>query len=352
MARTYDQVVKFTTDAVGIERSFRFCQAIIQILLAYPSLLLPFLTFISLLASTLSLTPPKSPSVPDLVSAVPILSALKNKINLARRNFRIFRSLESFGGAHKAYSSLSSPSPPPQNGKPSPLALKRAKYAKGVAYLDILSKSFNGMYLLLETSIFLDVQQIPGLTLFEKETSAMIAVEAQRFWLFALACGAGAGLVRIAGVVFTTALPGTAERVGDGVGGEAEGQTRDEGLVEDDEKEKKGGEWDVRQEQARLKGIGTNRRLAREAWRKQVIAETYKLGRGVLANCLDITLPGTVVGWIPAGPGVVGWAMLGSTILTGRECWDRCGREVGGSQDLDDGGSGSEVKLGRVCNKE
>ncbi|KAI0164079.1 hypothetical protein GGR57DRAFT_274248 [Xylariaceae sp. FL1272] len=315
MARSFDQVVQFTTDAVGIERSFRFCQAIVQILLAYPSLLPPFLTLISLITSTLPLPPKPTPTTPDLATAIPILLALKNKLNLARRNFRIFRALESFGGAHKAYSSLSPP-PHAQNEKPSRLALRRAKYAKRAAYLDILSKSFNGMYLLLEASIFLDVQQIPGLAVFEKETSAKIAVEAQRFWLFALACGAAAGLVRIVGVVFTTALPA----VGDGA------ETRHEGL---DEKEKDGA-WDVGKEQARLKAIVTNRRLARKAWRKQVIAETHKLGRGVLANCLDILLPGSVVGWVNVDPGVVGLAMLGSTILTGRECWERCGREVGG----------------------
>jgi hypothetical protein len=43
---------------------------------------------------------------------------------------------------------------------------------------------------------------------------------------------------------------------------------------------------------------------------------------------MDLGLPGSVVGWVPLSPETVGWLMLGTTVLTGMEVWERCGREL------------------------
>ncbi len=55
-----------------------------------------------------------------------------------------------------------------------------------------------------------------------------------------------------------------------------------------------------------------------------------KRGKGLrlVADVLDLAVPGSVVGWVPLGQGTVAWCMLGSTVLTGWEVWERCGREV------------------------
>lgn len=53
--------------------------------------------------------------------------------------------------------------------------------------------------------------------------------------------------------------------------------------------------------------------------------------RDAVANALDIVLPGVVVGWIHVGPGVVGLAMLTTTILTMQGVWERCGKAVKGA---------------------
>jgi hypothetical protein len=43
-------------------------------------------------------------------------------------------------------------------------------------------------------------------------------------------------------------------------------------------------------------------------------------------------VPGVVIGWIPMSPGAVGLLMLGSTYLTGKEVWERCGKELAVAQ--------------------
>jgi hypothetical protein len=53
-----------------------------------------------------------------------------------------------------------------------------------------------------------------------------------------------------------------------------------------------------------------------------------KVVRRLVADVMDLSVPGSVVGWIPLDPGTVGLLMLGSTVLTGMEVWERCGKDV------------------------
>ena len=187
-------------------------------------------------------------------------------------------------------------------------------------WLDVLARSFNGMYLLLEASVLADALGVEGLAPWGPVAAARVAREAQRFWLFALLCAVLSGALRIFAVFAYTAVPEPVrpppppqQQHQDGAG-TAEGE---------------GGEkWDLRAEQARLREVVARRRLAQSAWRRQVLAKVRRLARGVLANALDIALPGTAVGWLDFAPGTVAVAMFATSVLTGLDVWERCGREV------------------------
>ena len=199
---------------------------------------------------------------------------MRARFAIGRRYFRVFRFLESFNSAWTLY--------------------HRAAGAEGMGlekWLDVSAKSFNGMYLLLETMTFPDALGVEGLGIWGGEVGGMLVVEAQRFWLFALVCGVGAGGVRL--------WNGSRGRDGKKKG----------------EREKKGEGGDGQ----------------REKWLKEEVKreeQSRRVLRRLVADVMDIGLPGAVVGWVPVSPGTVGLLMLGSTWLTGLEVWERCGREL------------------------
>lgn len=57
----------------------------------------------------------------------------------------------------------------------------------------------------------------------------------------------------------------------------------------------------------------------------EVKAEKKKVMRKLIVSLLDLALPGSALGWFQMGKGEVGWAMLGTSLLTGAEVWERCG---------------------------
>lgn len=144
------------------------------------------------------------------------------------------------------------------------------------------------------TASVVDVQGIPGFVLLGPELERAIAVEGQRFWLFSLVCGALASLVRISDAVALASEPVAAES-GD---------------------EKKIAEGEKKAETTPQKQID------------QARAKIPALARRVVSDALDITLPGSVVGWVPVSSGTVGSAMFVTTVLTSVDIWERCGREV------------------------
>ncbi|KAK3350072.1 hypothetical protein B0T25DRAFT_549720 [Lasiosphaeria hispida] len=226
MASTFEQFVKFGTDASGLERTFRLLQSLTQILIFIAparALLLHLLTFLP-------------PTLAASEIPLPALQTLRTRFALGRRFFRVFRFLDAFGSAW---------------------ALSRTAGVAGGSlemWLDVSSRSFNGMYLLLETATFPEALGVDGLGVWGAETAAVLQVEGQRLWFFALVCAIGAGVMRV--------------RRGEG-------------------------------------------------------------GRRLVADVLDLAVPGAVVGWVAASPGTVGVLMLGSTWLTTVEVWERCGRDIG-----------------------
>ncbi|KAI2633418.1 peroxisomal biogenesis factor 11 [Xylaria nigripes] len=270
MSHTFKQFVRFTTDAVGLERTLRFLQATAQITASYT---LPF-QYLLLLHTTLTGT------IPSAKAIHAILLALCNHLALVRRYFRIFRFLEFFHAAQTLYTS-------PSSGE-----------IQTAVWLDIFTRTFMGMYLLIEVTTTVDALGIDGLAFWGPEKARSINIEAQRFWLFSLVCGALAGLVRVIGVLRGRDTKGKRGKAGKKAGKDGSGSGSDE-----------------------KSGART----------QEVPSKLWALGRGVVANALDVTLPGALVGWVPASSGTVGLAMFVTTVLTSMDVWERCGREVAGS---------------------
>ncbi|KAI1155533.1 hypothetical protein F4825DRAFT_407236 [Nemania diffusa] len=195
--------------------------------------------------------------------------------------------------------------------------------SRRAVWIEVFGRTFNGMYLLLEASTFLDALGVDGLAPWGPERGATLAVEGQRFWLFSLACGALAGLVRIADVLASAPAAAAPDATTDG-SADAEGQDGDGDL---DEKTSEGEHGDSSTE----KDTG-EKQMDYLEWRREARSKIYMLGRRVLIDTLDITIPGSIVGWVPVSTGTVGLAMFVTTVLTSMDIWERCGREVAGSK--------------------
>ncbi|KAL2266169.1 hypothetical protein VTJ83DRAFT_5521 [Remersonia thermophila] len=273
-----EQFIKFGTDAYGLERILRFFQSIAALLLFSA----PFRTVSSLLLlplvnpwalSSFSSAPLKPPASPLLdPAAAAVLHPLRSRLTSLRQALRLFRFLESFSAAWEVWNAL---------GRDSD---RRSRRETAQLWADLGAKMFMGIYLLLESAVFVEV--VLGVP-FEvgvwgsRERVGELVMDGQRFWFGGLVCGVVVGILKL--------CQGGAEK-------------------EEKEEKKKKGEKDA----ATVK---------RDGGRKTIV-------RRLAADAMDLALPGSAVGWLPLGPETVAWLMLGSTILTGMEIWERCGREV------------------------
>ncbi|KAL2176223.1 uncharacterized protein P884DRAFT_285968 [Thermothelomyces heterothallicus CBS 202.75] len=320
----FEQFVRFGTDAYGIERLLRLLQALTTILLHFPTLSYLFLVFLAPFSS-----PPAifKTSPTTISSSTTTLTLLRKRIASLRQAVRFFRFLDSFAAAWSVLSSLQEQ--PQAQAQSQPRArhdenekegrqggpTKRTPATPGPAagvgggggvvvvekWLDFGSKSFTGMYLLLESAVFVEaVLDVPGLRVWDSpEAVARLVLDGQRFWFAGLVCGILASAVRLARSA-GGARPGTGQ-----LGGGKDRDSKDGGEENDEEEEEE--EEEVREE--------------RKAARRKVV-------RRLAADIMDLAVPGSVVGWVPLAPGYVAVLMLGSTILTGMEVWERCGREL------------------------
>lgn len=299
------------------------------------------------------------------VASVAALGELRGKIALVRRFFRMFRFLESFRAAHAIYISFYAPPPPPtasaataassppaatspeaprekEERDPAPTGAEPAPPAQpqapppprnragnegrppSEAWLDIFSRTFNGLYLLLETLTLADALQLPGLPLWGAARAARLHVEGQRFWFLALLCGAAAGLLKVVKLVGYGPVPQTGE--GYGLGPPA-GEDGEKGEKGEQQQQQQLPDWQRRRD--RMRRMVYARRESRRAWKRAIRTRGYALARRCVADVLDLAVPGSVVGWVRVEPGTVGLVMVVSTWLTGVEVWERCGREIG-----------------------
>ncbi|TGJ88434.1 hypothetical protein E0Z10_g349 [Xylaria hypoxylon] len=295
-----------TAGKAGLERTFRLVQSIAQILASYA---LPFEGLLFLLAYLPLST---SKAGPDAATTHAVLVGLRVQLAFIRRYFRLFRFLESFHAAQKLYLSLSHAAP------------SASRWGKTDVWIDVFGRTFNGMYLILEASTMADAQKIDGLAIWGPELEAAVVVEGQRFWLFSLACGALSGLVKIANVVAdaSASAPGKRQELADAKGGDVDEKEEEESTTEDDEQDEKTS--DERK--------GKEVQIDQPVWNQEVRSKISGLGRRVVSDALDITLPGSIVGWVPVSTGTVGLAMFVTTVLTSIDIWERCGREVASSK--------------------
>ncbi|KAM0711555.1 hypothetical protein Q7P35_000921 [Cladosporium inversicolor] len=271
-ASTFDQFRRFSTDAYGLERLLRFIQAAVQITAALVA---------------------DSPAAFDIVSnalktheARLPLAELSSRIGLVRRFIRFFRFLDAFSVSYSTFTSLSETA-----GNNGVGGASTTVYLEKT--LDGLASTFNGMYLLLEAATVVDALGIEGLTVLGKDLAFATKIEAQRCWFLALVFGAVSCVLKLSKA--QKAKPASEKTV----------DAKDAGQ---DEKRKV---VEERSQSSKAK------------------SQSVRLSRKLMTCLLDLPLPGTVVGWIPASPGTLGLLMLTTSVLSGVDVWQRCGREVG-----------------------
>ncbi|KAK9772551.1 hypothetical protein AB5N19_12472 [Seiridium cardinale] len=233
-----------------------------------------------------------------------ILLGINQHMSQARRYFRIFRFLPAFLAARKLLTKISNPQP---QGQLNVASLQRVK-----EWIEVFGLNFNGLWFLLDATLVVDALEIDGLQLWGPELQQAVHIEAQRFWLFGLSCGVLAGLIEIYNLAkHTYALKDGMSRALDGV------TTKESRSVP---------EGTVKHKQENIRGAGAI--PGPEVIGSDVHTRLRGVVRTTIANAVDMILPGAIVGWIRIHPGLIGLAMLTTTILTSIDVWQRCGREV------------------------
>jgi hypothetical protein len=201
-----------------------------------------------------------------------------------RRFVRFFRFFDAFADSYSVFTALTGPGV--KNGTTGTLYLEKT--------LDGLASTFNGLYLLLEATTLVDALGIQELAILGKELELATKIEAQRCWFLALVFGALSCVLKLSKLQQPMPANPTSEK--------AARANADAG---------KDGRQGITEGKAKM------------------VAQRTRLSRKLIACLLDLALPGSIIGWIPASEGTVGLLMLTTSVLTGADVWERCGREVG-----------------------
>lgn len=216
------------------------------------------------------------------------LAELSSRIGLVRRFIRLFRFLDAFSDSYRTFTDLTEPA-----GKKGVTSASTTVYTEKT--LDGLASTFNGMYLLLEAATIVDALGIQGLTVLGAELALATKIEAQRCWFLALVFGALSCVLKLS----------KAQKVARPVSEKAV-----------DEKDDAGKDGKRRDVEAKSHVSRRN-------------SQQVRLSRKLMTCLLDLPLPGSIVGWIPASPGTLGLLMLTTSVLSGVDVWERCGRDIG-----------------------
>ncbi|KAF6798891.1 AoPex11B [Colletotrichum sojae] len=277
-------------EADGIERLLRLIQAILQTISSfrYPFLITLHLVPLVFQPTCVSQNANIQGCNIDAASLHLVLLGLRERLNLARRFFRLFRFLDAFS---TVYTDLGS-------AKQNETAFYRC-----VSYLDLLARTFNGMYLLTEALTLVDALQVDDLAPLGKANERVLKIEAMRFWFVALVAGICATLLRLYG---TLRQDSPAEKAPSSTEAVPNHSLRNPSQsVEPSDKSRNTSEGPLSDK------------------RGPTSRDTGKLLRKLSALSFDVFIPGSVLGLVPAKSGTVGLAMICSSILTGLDVWDR-----------------------------
>lgn len=358
---------RFTSDAVGLERLLRGIQALVLILLAHPYLLDIFLVAIQVSPSFLSLllligvapslgdeasvSHPLSShkaSSSDVVSAMTILRALNLHLNMLRRVLRFFRWCDCFLAAQNTLISLLSWDGALQSEA---TEIEKGKM-KVKQILSLASKLGNGIYFFLEALTLADHLAIPGLAPLGTTATAKISTAALWSWLGALAAGVLMGLMEMGEQIMLITLErenqnerekeGNREvqEVKDSAGRRRVAWTTSAKTQDTEHKEEEYSDLKRRGAYDRNPSKGKDAKvnfadIKREGKKRSDHDGAAAVGNGpihvipaLVANILDLTLPAKGLGLVELGDGFLAWSLLISTIITGKEVWTRCKKEV------------------------
>ena len=218
------------------------------------------------------------------------LAELASRLGLVRRFIRFFRFFEAFTNSYKAFTSLTeSSNEKGVNRTTSSIYLRKT--------LDGLASTFDGLYLLLEAATLVDTLGVEGLTLMDKELQLATKIESQRCWFLALSFGALSCILRLYDMQNAAPARPTPAKT-----------ATTNATASENEK----AETELKKTQA-----------------AKMTAQRLQVSKKLMVCLLDLSLPGSIIGWIPASPSTVALLMLTTSVLTGWDVWERCGREVG-----------------------
>lgn len=237
-----------------------------------------------------------------------ILLQLQSRLNITRRWMRLFRFLPTLNASYTLYTS---------------------KTGTLDTWVDVVGKSCLGMFGLLESVTLVDLIQVNGLEIMGLEKALALNVDAQVFWFLGLACSVVSTSLKLSAAYQSEPYMGKVKK---NVAQKAPVSPTKENVdvngysekFQDVIKELKGlknaGEVateDIVEEKEINSGKGT----AKES-------ETCALFWKLLADGLDLTLPGTTLGWFPFDSGKTGLAMWITSVITGLDVWRRIGIEL------------------------
>ncbi|KAI1323895.1 hypothetical protein F5Y16DRAFT_382554 [Xylariaceae sp. FL0255] len=298
---TFEQSVRFANDLAGLERIFRFFHSIVLLRIAYPAAFRVF-------------GPTFSVGIAIPADRAGLL-ALQQRLDLARRYIRMFRFLDFSLQAQRLLAGLQiTDLVPSQSLASTNQKTDDVKFATAWRYwpriekwVELMGRTFLTMYLLLETTTILDYMQVDGLHVWGLQRRSAVNVEAQRLWLFTLACNVVVGLMRIGqSLRLTTDLFGSSH------------EARNKSIVPAKKVDIAASNKDKEMKVKNRSHLG----------HRKSSSQLVGLVRGLLTNALDMVIPGVVVGWLNVSPGIIALIMFVTTLSTSFDIYERCGREI------------------------
>lgn len=197
-------------------------------------------------------------------------------------------------------------------------------------WLDVLSKSFWGMFGMVESITLPDLLDVEYLEIFGQERTLEMNQQAQVFWLLALYASTASTGIKIIRSFAYRAVPKTGGGYGMGE------EPVKEAYSEKDAKknpakaaEKEAADEDkMKKEREQLKVIVEKRKEQRKTESSESGAQVKDLLLKLAADMLDMVIPATALGWLAPESGTIGSIMVITSILTSIDPWKRCGREM------------------------